>query len=191
MSTPTNLSTVCWKLWIKIWATSSVIIVLLTALLLFIDPKTVAAVLAAECLIAVLARLYLHAYWNKFRYSLEPQELRVFSGLWWRKEAHIPYARVTNVNLIQSPWQRRLGLATLKVETAGRSDRNEPEAQLWSQERYEQLRDEILARASSFRRVVEAEADKISRPTEERLLEEIRDLLKGISERTKPLAGGK
>ena len=40
-------------------------------------------------------------------------------GIWWRREAYLARARVQYVDVRQSPWLRRFGLARLSVYTAG------------------------------------------------------------------------
>jgi putative membrane protein len=61
------------------------------------------------------------------RWSLRPEELFVEEGLWFRSERHVPYARIQDVDLVQGPVHRLLGVAEVRVQTAGGS---EPEAVL-------------------------------------------------------------
>ena len=53
-----------------------------------------------------------------FRYRLEGDELVVRDGILTRTERHIPYARIQNIDLVQNPLHRALGVALVRVETA-------------------------------------------------------------------------
>ena len=57
-------------------------------------------------------------YWN-YLYRLEGDELIVRDGLVTRNERHVPYARIQNIDLVQNPLHRMLGVAEVRVETAG------------------------------------------------------------------------
>jgi putative membrane protein len=60
-----------------------------------------------------------------YRYRLGPEELMIRQGILTRNERHVPYARVQNIDLVQSLLQRWLGVAEARFETAGGT---EPEA---------------------------------------------------------------
>jgi len=56
------------------------------------------------------------------RYLLRTQDFLLQSGVLWRKAVLIPLQRVQHVTISQGPLQKRFGLATLKVYTAGGYD---------------------------------------------------------------------
>ncbi len=62
-----------------------------------------------------------------YRYRLGSDELVIQQGIVTRNERHVPYARIQNIDLVQSPLQRLLGVAEARIETAGGE---EPEAVL-------------------------------------------------------------
>lgn len=62
-----------------------------------------------------------------FRYRYEPHELVIRTGLLFRNERHVPYARIQNVNATQNVLHRLLGVVEVRVETGGSQ---EPEATL-------------------------------------------------------------
>src|SRR5688572_33225535 len=78
-----------------------------------------------------------------FRYRLEGEELVIRSGLLVRKVRHVPYARIQNIDAIQTIVHRALGVVQVRLETAGGE---EPEAKLnvLSQAAYEQLRTVVM-----------------------------------------------
>lgn len=60
-----------------------------------------------------------------FRYRYDEHELVIRTGLLFRNERHVPYARIQNVDGVQSVFHRLLKVVDVKVQTAGG---NEPEA---------------------------------------------------------------
>lgn len=62
-----------------------------------------------------------------FRYRYEERELAMRWGLIVRKERHIPYDRIQNLDAAQNPFHRLFGVATVKLETGGG---DEPEARM-------------------------------------------------------------
>lgn len=59
------------------------------------------------------------AYHRRFEYALADTTLDVASGVLARREREIPLRRVQNVDVSQNVVQRVLGIATVRVETAG------------------------------------------------------------------------
>ena len=62
-----------------------------------------------------------------YRYSFGEEDLVVRTGLLFRNERHIPYARIHNVGAVQSIFHRLFGVVEVVLETAGGK---EPEARL-------------------------------------------------------------
>src|SRR5262245_51092790 len=62
-----------------------------------------------------------------FRYRYEDRELALRWGLVFRKERHIPYGRIQNLDAVQNPFHRLFGVATVRLETGGG---DEPEARM-------------------------------------------------------------
>lgn len=65
------------------------------------------------------------ARYVSFRYRYEPSEMVIRSGILFRNERHIPYARIQNLDAVQNVFHRLLGVVTVRVETGGGS---KPEA---------------------------------------------------------------
>lgn len=66
-------------------------------------------------LLAWLAR----ARWRRTHWRLDGTGLRVRRGVFWRSEALVPRSRVQHLDIERGPIERRFGLATLVVHTAG------------------------------------------------------------------------
>jgi putative membrane protein len=72
-------------------------------ILLFLIPATIAA----------LARYF------SFRLRYEGTELVISSGILFRNERHVPYARIQNLDAVRNIVHRLLGVAEVRVETGG------------------------------------------------------------------------
>jgi membrane protein YdbS with pleckstrin-like domain len=59
------------------------------------------------------------ARWRRTRWKLDERGLSVQRGLIWRSEVLVPRTRVQHLDLERGPIERRFGLATLVVHTAG------------------------------------------------------------------------
>ena len=55
------------------------------------------------------------------QYTLTEDEIMWQRGVWFKKTGIVPYNRITNVDVSQGPVSRMLGIAFLKVQTAGYS----------------------------------------------------------------------
>ena len=60
-----------------------------------------------------------------FRYRYEATELVIRSGLFFRRERHVPYARIQNLDAVQGVLHRLLDVVEVKIQTGGG---DEPEA---------------------------------------------------------------
>lgn len=96
------------------------------------------------------------ARYRRYRYELTPDTLDIRSGILSRREREIPYERVQNVDVAQNVIQRALGIAAVRIETAGGGG---SEAHLRYVERVEadRLQNEISRRKRS--RAAGGEAD--------------------------------
>jgi putative membrane protein len=60
-----------------------------------------------------------------FRYALEGDRLEIRGGVFVRNVRHVPYARIQNIDTVQGPLHRLLGVVEVRLETAAGK---EPEA---------------------------------------------------------------
>lgn len=81
-------------------------------------------------------------YWRRFEYRVGTSEIRIDSGILTRTHRSIPFDRIQDVDIIQGPIARLLGLATVKFETgsAGSAKNDEGVLQAISLKRAQQLR---------------------------------------------------
>jgi membrane protein YdbS with pleckstrin-like domain len=100
-------------------------------------------VLAAALLWAGLR--YRRAWARRYHCALLPDGLLLRHGVWWRTEVFVPRARVQHTEVHEGPLLRRLGMATLKVFTAG-TRMAELEVQWLPRAAALELRDRLLDR---------------------------------------------
>lgn len=65
---------------------------------------------------ALVTRQFRHCAW-----SLDADHFRLRKGILWRKEIHVPRSRLQHTDVTQGPLQRKYGVATLVLHTAGTS----------------------------------------------------------------------
>ncbi len=93
-----------------------------------------------------------------FRYRYADDEIVIRTGFFFRNERHIPYQRIQNIDAVENVFHRMLGVAEVRVETAGGQ---EPEATM--KVLPIAALEEMRRRALGPRRVV-AEVDSVQRP---------------------------
>lgn len=57
-----------------------------------------------------------YRYW---RYRVDADGIRIWSGVIWRQAVAVPRSRVQHIDVSQGPLERSYGLATLSIHTAG------------------------------------------------------------------------
>ncbi len=79
--------------------------------------------LLTSCFMAGAGWLYAGRSFACYRAQLHSAEgLMVQRGVWWRSEVWVPIARLQNVDISQGPLDRRWGMASLTLHTAGSHD---------------------------------------------------------------------
>jgi membrane protein YdbS with pleckstrin-like domain len=76
----------------------------------------VVLVIAASGALAWSWPAAVHAH-TTYRHGVDGLEIR--RGVWWRRVSHVPRSRIQHTDVSQGPLERRFGLATLRVFTAG------------------------------------------------------------------------
>lgn len=82
-------------------------------------PLRVALAAAIWLLPPVFFAWLARARWRRARWRLDANGLRVRRGVAWHSEVLVPRSRVQHLDLERGPIERRFGLATLVVHTAG------------------------------------------------------------------------
>lgn len=86
-----------------------------------LEAPTFGVVILAVCWL--LALLYIiaapHVRYERYRYCIDEEAIRVRSGLFWVSESIVPIERLHKLEVSQGPVDRRFGLANVQVTTAG------------------------------------------------------------------------
>lgn len=85
------------------------------------------------------------ARYRRLTYRIDPMGLTINDGVWWLRQIALPRARIQHSDVSQGPLQRRYGIATLKLYTAG-SRYTKVELEGVRHEDALALRDRLLAR---------------------------------------------
>ena len=75
-------------------------------------------------------------------YRFDPHEIVITRGLFWKRERHIPYARIQNVELVQHAAHRLAGVAVVRLDT-GTGSGSEGELAVLSLEAVRELREAV------------------------------------------------
>ncbi|HEX6675170.1 MAG TPA: PH domain-containing protein [Actinomycetes bacterium] len=121
--------------------------------------------LAAGVLVAAVV-----AEWLRRTYTLGPSALRIEEGVLARKRRLLPFDRIQQVDLVRKPLHRLLGVATLRVETAGGSGGSEADLEVIALAEAERLRATLLRARAAAQRAPAAPATPATAPTAERVL---------------------
>lgn len=96
--------------------------------------------------------------WQRFRYSFDGAVLRVDSGLLSRSHRALDVARIQQVEVDRSLIERLVGLATLRVETAGGTGETEVELRVIPEADADRLRSAVRASKAAIQGGGHAEA---------------------------------
>jgi len=133
---------------------------------------TFTSVIILIVIFAAWVRLYYISMW----YELRDDEMSWKRGVWFRRTGIVPYNRITNLDVIQGPVMRMLGISTLSIQTAGYSGQAVPEIRIEGIEHADDLRELIrsLVRQSGM------QGDgtgggilPITVPTDQKIIEEL------------------
>ena len=132
---------------------------------------TLIGVLILIVIFVAWVRLYYVSIW----YELKDAEMSWKRGVWFRRTGIVPYNRITNLDVIQGPVMRRLGISTLSIQTAGNSGQAVPKIRIEGIENADDLRELIrsLVRQSGMRNDGTGGAPSITVPTDQNIIEEL------------------
>ncbi len=147
-----------------------------------ISVATVIGIVTLPIWLLGLGQWYVRRSFEALKCELHERTLVVKRGIFFKVEKTIPLDKIQDLTVKEGPLLRRLGLRSLKIETAGQGTPGSSEADLIGIVNPLDFRDEVLRQRDSISAV------PISRPdTDEgtsgtiELLTEIRDLLSQIA----------
>ena len=71
----------------------------------------------------IISAIYSNAFYNSVLFEIREDSISKTSGVIFKTIKVIPYSKITNVEIVQGPILRLLGLASLYIHTAGYSGR--------------------------------------------------------------------
>jgi membrane protein YdbS with pleckstrin-like domain len=66
-----------------------------------------------------LSWVWPEAYYRRLRFGIDASGIAIERGIFWRSRIAVPRARIQHTDVSQGPLQRRFGVGTLKLYTAG------------------------------------------------------------------------
>jgi putative membrane protein len=85
-------------------------------------------------------------YWQSFQFRIGASEIRIDHGILSRTHRSIPFDRVTDVDIVQGPFARLLGLAEVKFDTGGGGAKEEGRLSAVTLQRAHELRALVRSR---------------------------------------------
>jgi putative membrane protein len=104
--------------------------------------------------------------WVRYTYRLEADSLRIEEGVLARKLRVIPFDRIQQVDLIRKPLHRVLGMATLRVETAGGGGAAEVDLDVIPLAEAQALRSRLLRAKAGAAAVAAGGEDAVAAPVQ-------------------------
>ncbi len=101
-------------------------------------------VLIPVVIVVAFLLYWIPRFYSTISYVLTENEIVWRRGVWFKNTGIVPYNRITNVDIAQGPISRNLGIAALKLQTAGYSGQEKAEIKLEGIEDFEQLREFIM-----------------------------------------------
>jgi len=136
--------------------------------------------------ILVIALIVFSAYWiekyyDTIAYRIDENEIIWRRGVWFKNTGVVPYHRITNIDIAQGPIARRLGIGTLKIQTAGYSGKGGAEMTIEGINNFEELKELIMEFVKGKKvKTIEVEKDNINMKILDELIK-IRKLLEKIA----------
>ncbi|MEM4216135.1 MAG: PH domain-containing protein [Candidatus Anstonellales archaeon] len=109
-------------------------------------------------LIALPYFAWIELVYKAFRYKLDKTEIRIRKGVIRTETYVVPYEKMQNVNIERSPLEKLLGLATLRIETAG-SNVGESDIILPGISDYKELVSTMLSKVEVAKHAMEREEE--------------------------------
>jgi membrane protein YdbS with pleckstrin-like domain len=119
----------------------------------FFTPTIVKIIVIAITIIPLIAIISFTLYWipkyySSIIYKMTENEITWNRGVWFKTVGVVPYNRITNIDIKPGPISRGLGIASLKIQTAGYSAASASgsfsEIRIDGMKNYSEIRDIIL-----------------------------------------------
>lgn len=117
------------------------------------DPGSIALLVTviANVIWVVPLLLAIVPYVNSLRYEIQDDEVIVYAGIITKSVKHVPYRTVTNIKVMQGPFDRIFGLGTLNIQTAGMSGQQGAEESLIGLTNFQEVYDRVAEALRAYR----------------------------------------
>jgi putative membrane protein len=130
--------------------------------------------------VVILIQLYLPAYIKTLKYELSSDDLKLEGGVFWKRRKVIPFHKITNLNTLQGPFERRFGLGHLNIQTAGHGANTSPEGKLVGLEDFDRIKEEVMQKLRLVKSEATVTEDKPRERSQQELLKEMLEVLSRI-----------
>lgn len=155
--------------------------------LLFTPPDVIAAITIPTLVLILFAAIWIPLYYGTIVYQLTNSEISWKRGVWFRQTGIVPYNRITNIDIVQGPVMRALGISALRIQTAGYSGQAVAELRLQGIREPGELRELVMGFVRGTAPVATGTYAEPAASLELQLLQEVREIRKLMEKR----AGGK
>lgn len=164
-----------------VWIIMSFAILKFDIKFLGFDPSIAPVFLFVLLLILALPYFaWIELVYRTFRYRLEKTEMRIRKGVIKTETYVVPYEKMQNINIERSLLERLLGLATLRIETAG-SNPGESDIVLPGVSNYRELVSIMLSKVEEAKHALEKEEEFEKEET--RILERLTMMISNFGNR--------
>ncbi|WP_267641326.1 PH domain-containing protein [Haloarchaeobius amylolyticus] len=118
----------------------------LSGILFEVEPWAVAVGAAAVLLPVAFVTWWIPAFTRSAAYRLTEDELEYRRGVFFQQRTTVPYNRITNVDSVQGPVQRRLDAGTVQIHTAGFGGQTGAELTIDGVSDFEAIKEQVLAK---------------------------------------------
>jgi membrane protein YdbS with pleckstrin-like domain len=153
------------KVWLVIWASLTILCCVVPIVLLLVfaghasEPEDVyLAVFVFSCVMVpldIFLLVWLLLFFQSLKYEITDLDIRITSGVWWRRVREIPLMMITDVMSIQGPLERLFHVGHLRIQTAGRGGESPAEGILRGLKDFISKRQEIVGRIGKVKSVRE------------------------------------
>jgi len=113
--------------------------------ILFAPPVITVCISLPIVAVLIFTAYWIPKYYDSIVYKLTENEIIWKRGVWFKNTGIVPYNRITNIDITQGPISRELGIAALKIQTAGYSgQQTRSEIRINGIEEFEELREVIM-----------------------------------------------
>jgi membrane protein YdbS with pleckstrin-like domain len=117
------------KVWSLMWGTVAVIaslvmIVIASIVIIFTDSFLLMTIaFSAWVLFMIMIRVWIELYHRSLEFIIDEAGVKVNKGVVWKRTIDVPLDKITKVEIVQGPLQRKREIATINIQSTGSSNK--------------------------------------------------------------------